>query len=103
MIELWVMCWRGPKHYPNTSSSFSRVVDWPSVPPEGALINVGADEEGEAGSINSYVGTVYWQTDMVIVETHIEGLDNTNEFDSVRESVVRDGFVWKHGEPMPNG
>jgi hypothetical protein len=99
-VELWVMCWRGPRHYPNTESAFRRTVVWPSVPPQGSLILVGRDANGEESGINAYVDGVYWSTTGVVVEAHIDRLDATGEFDSVRESVVRDGFVWSHGEAV---
>jgi hypothetical protein len=98
---LYVSCWRGGKHVGIAKTTFRRTVTWPSIPPEGALINVGRYEDGSTGAINSYVGTVYWSPEEIMVHSHIENLDATNEFDSVRELIVRDDFEWFSGEPMP--
>jgi hypothetical protein len=75
---------------------------WPSIPPEGASIMAGRNEEGEELGINFRVQRVFWGTEEIMVEAHAANLDaEPGEYDSVRLDLLRDGFEWYTGDEMP--
>lgn len=76
--------------YGGTRIVLFRDVDWPGVPPEGALVHFGRSVDGEEAGINARVVQVSWSATSIDVAALAENLGA--EYDDVVANALRDGY-----------